>query len=805
MASGDRILDRLPSLYRAEPGYDDDDLLLQLSMAVGDLLDRLGQDSSGVMQAHWFDYADSAIYSTWLGRRRTLNSDGPLTLDDPLIDQFPYLLDLPRIAAMVDLAPWKEPLRDRERVEAFRERTRRIVRLHRDGLGTVRALRTMTMAALPQVDPDAPAGLRERSFTVEEFSGARQLAQAISQVGLPAEQVGPLMRWQVDSASLDAVAPLVVIEGVTPEPGRVDPTSEPIIERFDPAAGTGVGIHYQGDLAPGQALALAPGYHSWLGRGSGIDRAAALPGGVERVNPTAPGPWVAEVAPPAGAVIDLQQTEDHSLWAAANLGGAGSLSRSDGTAWVEELGSLPEVRCLLPLGNEMLIGFQTGLSRIEIQPSGGFTLNPDPATLTDPAVNALAIDRDGTVWAATDRGLARLQSGVLVYTALGGRSETETPLRALWADPSGDIYCGGDLGLFIHRTVPERFYILRGEAVDEAIDDWVELDLATGTLPDPEAIFVPSIHAIAHGADTDIWLGTAQGIARYRAREQRRTYTTLLEAMPHLTESAVAQIQTDARGRLWFATGEGLFVYDQLDWFQRQGDELVRLPRQEEEPLKPRFWRYVRATSRWQSLAPPNSAGFQNDSGTPLGSSEPAITAIAWTETALARLGSFDGATFTVDDTAIPAALATRYKPDPTRIVDGGIAAVPRLPSGSSSWRYLQREEPAPPTPVATPAWTREGRLLPPPGAREAPYEGRYLAHHAQALGESVFAFNPAARVWLQWSPRAPLCVTVRLALTTPDEQVDPMILDRVWNELQRVKPAAVTVYLAVDETIERG
>jgi len=803
MPSTPRILDQLPSLYRPEPGYDDDDLILQLATAVGSLLDQLSTESAEVMQAHWFNYADSATYSTWLGRRRTVNNDGPLTLDDPLIDQFPYLFDLPRIASMVDLSPWREPLRDRERVEVFRRRIRRIVQLHREGLGTVRALRTMTMTALPQIDPDAPEGLRERNFTVEEFSGSQRLMQAVSQAGLPHDRVGPLMRWQIDSVSLNPVTPTVVIEGVTPLPGEVDPTQDPIIEQFDPLTGRGIGIHYQGTVAATEALALVPGYDSWLGHDAGIDHAVSIPAGIEPANPTAAGPWSSDGGAPTERIVALQQTKDHFLWAAAN-GADGSLWRSDGSSWAEILSGLPQIHCLLPLGDELLVGFESGLSQLEIQPSGGFTLTPDPATLTDPAVHALAVDASGTLWAATQQGLAQEQSGALLYSELGNRSETETPLYCLWLDPSGDIYCGGELGLFLYRTSQQRWYILQDEAVDEAVDDWLMLDLVGGSLPASETIFVPPVHAVIHGPDTDIWLGTAQGIARYRAREQRRTYTTLLEALPQLTESSVSQITLDARNRLWFATGDGLFIYDQLDWFQRQADELVRLPRPLDEPEQPHFWRYIRGSGNWQSVAPPNSAGFQNYSGSPIGSSEAAVHAIIWSESAHARLGSFDGTTFTVDEGATPAALAMRYKAEPTRIVDGGIAAVPRLPRGTSEWRYLQREEPSPPTPTGHPAWTREGRLLPPPGSSEAPFEGRYLGA-PDALGTTVFAFCPAARVWFLWQPKAPLAVTVRLTSNGPDEQIDPQILDRVWNELQRVKPAAVAVYLAVNETIERG
>ncbi len=803
MPSAPRILERLPSLYRPEPDYDRGDLLLSFASAVGGVLDALSSASAEVMQAHWFGYADSAIYSAWLGRARSLAGAGPLTLSDPAIEQFPHLDDLPRIAGLVDVRPWREPLRDRERVETFRTRVRRLVRLHKDGLGTVRALRTMTMAALPEVDPDAPEGLRERSFTVEEFSAVRGELLPIAQPGLPASLVGPLMRWKVDSGSLYAVPPVIVIEGVAPVEGEIDATSEPIIERFDPASGTGIGIHYRGDLAPGQALAIVSGFESWLGRGAGIDRAEIVPDGLEACDPTAPGPWSAAPGAPSGAVVALAQTADQFLWAAVNDAEVGALWRSDGATWQQVLGGLPVLHCLLARGNELLFGSANGLARLPIQPDGAFVATPDLAVATDPAVFALAADSTGTVWAATARGLAREHTGALAYTELGNRAETETTLRCVLPQASGDVYCGGELGLLLYRPSRARWYLLASEFVDETVDDWVELDLVSGGLPAAADVFVPPVHSLARGGDGDIWLGTARGIGRYRAREQRRTYTTLLDARPDLTTAVVHAIEVDARERLWFATAEGLFVYDGLDWFQRQGAALVRLPRTEEGDL-PVFWRFDRSIDRWQSLTPPARAGFVSFAGTQLGAAEQPVLAIAWTETARALLGAFDGATFTVDDAAVPASLGARYKPTLTRIVDGGIAAVPRLSTGVSHWRYLRREEDTPPAPSANPAWTREGRLLPPPDAAAAPYEGRYLAEEL-APGDSVFAFAPAARVWLIWEPRAPLAVTVRLTRAAPDESIDPSILDRVWSELQRVKPAGVSVYLAVDDYIVRG
>ena len=52
---------------------------------------------------------------------------------------------------------------------------------------------------------------------------------------------------------------------------------------------------------------------------------------------------------------------------------------------------------------------------------------------------------------------------------------------------------------------------------------------------------------------------------------------------------------------------------------------------------------------------------------------------------------------------------------------------------------------------------------------------------------------------------RKTLSVTVRLATLSPEERLDPVILDRVWSELNHVRPAGVRLVLAVGEKIVRG
>jgi len=284
----------------------------------------------------------------------------------------------------------------------------------------------------------------------------------------------------------------------------------------------------------------------------------------------------------------------------------------------------------------------------------------------------------------------------------------------------------------------------------------------------------------------------------------------LLTAFPELGTEAVLALAEDERQRTWAGTARGLLVYDGLDWRQAQAggpvpDGLVRLPRAETDPLAFTHWRFQRSAGVWQSRESGAAGGFTARTPAALTAAEPAVRAIAWQDGVVARLGTFADGDFTPDTAAVPAALTMRIKPDATAVMDGGPPFIPRLGPGFSDWRYLAREEAAVPTPSGFPAWTREGRLLPPPFASAAPFEGRYLTAEEAALVDSVFAYNPAARVTFRWRPRAALSVIVRLERREPGETVSDIVLDRVWDGIGRVRPAGVRVVLAVDAETVRG
>jgi hypothetical protein len=788
-------------------------LLDRWIQAVGAVLDDASERAVEVMQAHWVDTADAALLSPVLLRARTLAGRPPPDRTDPddrqELDGWPYLRDLARIGSLVPVSPWREPPSTRDVVESYRLRLHRTIALHRQGLGTVPALRRSVELQLP-IDPVAPAQRRDAPFTVEEFSPVVDRDHAVAADGPPLDLVGPLMRWDVTSDGLADAAPTVHIRGVSPVEDAVDPTERPLIELT--AAGTRrrrVALGYRGTVGSEQTLRLAPTSSTWLARDDGL-QVTGTPAGPEA---GVTGPWTAAPDAPDG-VVALAWTADLALWAAATDDGGSSLWRHDGRTWAEALTDLPVVTCLTAAGDDLVVGTETGLLHVELHPAGGDgpSPRPDPATLDAPAVRALLAEPAGGVLVAGDGGLVRVHpDGATEVLAPDDDADRLGTVTALARDRTGNLHLGGDAGLFVHQPQLGHWYAFVDEGVTETVADWVRLDGGGRTPPDPG---IPPVRAVHRGPDASLWIGTDAGLARYVARPARGTtlsYSTVLEAYPDLGTDPVHAIVEDARGLVWIATGRGLLRADGRDLAQVAGDGTVTplgradtLYPESGDPEPRGTWRFDRAGGAWQRWT---AGGWRTTTPQPRTEDEPGVLAVAVTDGVVADLlEGWDpsGATATSTTPVDPTDLAVRVKPgDDTRVVDGGLPALPRVPPGTSTWRYLAMEPDEVPEPDARPAWTVEGRLLPPPTDRDPAGEGRYDATGlARTFDEAVFAFRPAAHVWMTWRARRPLTVLVRLDATDP---IDPAALDRVWDGIELVRPAGVRTALAVGTDIVRG
>ncbi|MCP4115982.1 MAG: hypothetical protein GY737_11355 [Desulfobacteraceae bacterium] len=825
MPKYDQLRGHLPSLYRPETG--DTGLVSEFLKAVGRILDDIGLNLNGVMQAHWYDYADSARYDAHANLLRRQQELGPLNPGDPedleTIEEFPYLYDLARLGALISLPPWREPAPLKETVEQYRERLGLMVRLYRNGLGTVKALRTMVEAELPPI-PDVPRIQRKRSFSIEEYAPLVTVRKPFAVrgapfdgAGQPLNLVGPLMRWRFENDGLEAAPLTLYIEGISAIPGQRDATVDPVLELFDKGGGYPLsGIAYQGVIPPGEVLRLRPAYHSWLGLENAVLTSRSDPPGPVGANPTAPGPWVSSGGAPTGAVTAMVQTRDRMLWVAIRDNGAGELWRYNGKTWTRQLDSLAlgVVHCLFEQGRDLLIGTDSSLLRMPLYPGEEVPFDATPvAALAGQAVYDMLQDKDGTLWLATTNGALWLNpDDSVTFSDLTG-----TQIRALHQDQNGVLYFGGELGVFQFQTGTEHWYWYRGEEESDQIPDWNRF--TPGELPQASQVYLPPVTSLHAGPDASIWIGTEHGFARYRARSERGlTYKTLLEAYPDLAGGEVYSIREDARGLVWLCTLRGLFRYDGRDMSQyqagsgrwvSQGRADCVYPTDDGSPRG--FWRFNR------NLDPPDWQYFDGNTRqwtlyteTPRSEAEDPVRAVLWTDSVAGELGTWDGEVFI---TAAPVAmddLAMRVKPTGERIVVGGLPAVPRIPVGESTWRYLSLESGDMPVSVSRPWWTREGRLLPPPD-QQAPYPGRYGENDPdpkppeQTFDNTVFAYNPAAKVWLEWAGRRTFTAIVRLMKISGDEVIHPAILDRVWHGMERVRPAGVKLKLAVEEQIVRG
>lgn len=794
-------------------------LLSRTLWAMSQALDEWDRDASHVMQSRWLDYADHAQFSPYVRRGRVIEELDPLRAGDPEIPLFPYVSDLARMGSMLALLPWREPAAQRERVEAYRQRIRRIVAMYRDGLGTTEAMRRMIEAQLP-VDLTADRGLQDRPFTLEEFAPVVEASAMAAARGAPADMVGPLMRWKGKNVGIEAAAPTIYIQGVAPVAEKIDATERPEIELFSQAAGEPrIAIAYDGTVAPGQTVRIRAAHASWLGGPSGLRRADSLPTGGLAADPTAAGPWSPLDDGPAETVTAMVLGPDAALWVTTGGDGSAVIHRiSEGVSEVIDP-SMPVVNCLVRDGMSLLAGTMSGVLRLPLFPEGGYDFAPpleDPPLLR-PAVYSICPARGGGWWLGTSTGLVRMdEEGSEEPFVLGSEAGSGAEIHVVYEEEGGTLFAGGERGIFCYQPQLDHWYWYRGEDRSEQARDWSPYRPgsagAEGAFPASGDVFLPTVRAIRRGPDASLWIGTDRGICRYLARSVGGpSYTTLLEAFPDLATGAVRAIEVDARGQLWFATDDGLFRYDGRDWWQLQGDALVRLPLGSSSPLDDgtiRQWRFNRALDRWEfadSTAP--AAGWTGFTGVPRGQLEEAVTAIAWTDFAVADLGSWDGTHFTPDPGAVPAPLRSRIKPEETRVVEGGFPSIPRLPEGDSTWRYLALEPDNAPTPARLPAWTREGRLLPPPIDRQAVLEGRHgaMTMSLSFFDDAAFAFNPSARVWMTWRTRHPLSVLARLRRNSPEEIINPVLLDRVWEGMQQVRPAGVRTQLAVDEEIVRG
>jgi hypothetical protein len=799
MATFDKLVDHLPTLWRPQPR--DATLLAQWLASVGALFDDGAADIQHVLRAHWFDTADAAAWARHFAADRRERGLGALRLgnnaDRREALRYPYVRDLARLAALLDLPPWRDPASLREGVEEYRQRVLDVLEAYRAGLVTPAALRELVDAALPE-DMAAPLAMQRGRYAIEEPVALRSATTALTATPAVEEgdRVAPLSRWVLDAAG----APGFVVQGVAAD-AIGGPTLNPMVERYTPGGLiTGIGVAYAGTLAAGQALRLAPSRRAWLLRGAALHASAPESAANAGRDPSANGPYAAAATLAAGRATAMAGAADGSLWLIQRTQVTQRVQRFNGTTLqpVETDAPAGPFHVIACAGDAAWLGTDDGLFRCALWPADGVQRWQPVAGLTG-AVRALhdagdklvAAGAQGVWEIAFDVGVTAHRHAALAVVgyAFDGTREWLAIERALFVAHQG------------------RLWRFAAESASEQVPDWVDAPSPDGSDMSP----LPEVRTMARTPDGSLWLGGPAGLARWFADAGG---TTRLAAFPDVFAGAVHQLAVDERGLLWIAAEDGLFRFDGRDLAQYDfggarwlplGDADQQFP--EELRAQPRgFWRYDRGGGRWLRLDPLSRRFADPALPARAAASEP-VAGLALRPALRAELGSWDGSRFTASGDVAAADLKLRIKPDETRALDG---VIPYLPANAAAatWRYLNMDR-APVAPALKPWWSTEGQLFPPP-VRSAPVPGHRrdaasFLDDPQREGQfdhSVFTYPPTARLWVT-QPLAPAVgMRVRLFTADPERPIDPAIAARVWQLVARARPAGVPLQLMAEGRI---
>jgi signal transduction histidine kinase/ligand-binding sensor domain-containing protein len=220
-----------------------------------------------------------------------------------------------------------------------------------------------------------------------------------------------------------------------------------------------------------------------------------------------------------------------------------------------------------PQGN-LWIGGSKGA--IMLSPGGQVRKFSEGVGLPDPFLRAIWVDRDGSVWAGTNAGLARLEDERFV-TAPVGSDRGDDQVRCLYEDREGDLWVGSNNGLTQLRddvfTVYGKSEGFPSDEPNVAYQDragriWVgfhdagllmisdqgrKLYTTRDGLPNNE------VFSIRETRDGDLLIGTRGGLLRLHDGR----FTRFVPNDP-LSRILIFDALEDSAGRVWLAGGFGL-------------------------------------------------------------------------------------------------------------------------------------------------------------------------------------------------------------------------------------------------------
>jgi signal transduction histidine kinase/ligand-binding sensor domain-containing protein len=184
-----------------------------------------------------------------------------------------------------------------------------------------------------------------------------------------------------------------------------------------------------------------------------ITTAAALSrdGNISQLRHTA---WGAKEGAPAGSIYAITQTRDGYLWVSD-----GTLSRFDGLRFDRidlprdaRLSSMRITRLVASASGGLWIGFNYGAGLLK---DGQLTIYTERDGFPAGSASGFAEEEDGTAWASTVDGLARLEGSRWIQIGLDWDYPVgKTPVRSVMVDSAGTVWA---------TSIGKAFFLTKGE------------------------------------------------------------------------------------------------------------------------------------------------------------------------------------------------------------------------------------------------------------------------------------------------------------------------------------------------------
>jgi signal transduction histidine kinase/ligand-binding sensor domain-containing protein len=325
-----------------------------------------------------------------------------------------------------------------------------------------------------------------------------------------------------------------------------------------------------------------------------------------------------DVLPGLPPVISMAQTADGKIWMGTL--GAGLFFLSGGGATKVSAG-LPDrkINALLPIGEELWVGTDTGLyrgngkgfRRVELPPflgsvqvlsllrdhdsniwtgttggllrinAKGISFSEENAVRGGGGINALFEDREGNLWIGGARGLGRVRdSSFVTYSSVSDRRlEHNGPVyvdpegRTWFAPAQGGLYVLQDGQVQSVTSIPTNkvVYSISGGAdvvwVGRQRGGITRLQFRNGAIASQSyttanGLAQDSAYAVYESRDGSVWAGTLNGGVSKFKDGRFTTYTTT----NGLASNTVSSIIETSDGAMWFATPNGLSSFSKGQW-----------------------------------------------------------------------------------------------------------------------------------------------------------------------------------------------------------------------------------------------